>query len=122
MSWYPITRLQRHVLPDVICSPAPIHFQLRSVLDCKVRGASRLVQVVSKEDYQHERPTLAYFLGKCGFTYGKRMRGWFVQEVQGLDEEGLSVACTDQRKVSAHPSVQQGRLSWQSKLNKSRSL
>ena len=69
-----------------------------------VQARSLLAQSVSRAAEQY-RFTLGYFLGECnswGSSYGKRMRGWFVRQVQKLGATNLSVACTLHRKVRPH--------------------
>ena len=48
------------------------------------------------------RNTFGFFLGACeyvGWSYGKRMRAWFVTEVQKLKAPDLAVECSGSRRV-----------------------
>ena len=49
-----------------------------------------------------KRNTFGFFLGMCefvGWSYGKRMRAWFVTEVQKLQARDLAVECSGHRRV-----------------------
>ena len=50
-----------------------------------------------------KRTLLGFFLGACefeGWSYGKRMRAWFVTEAKKLNAPDLVVGCsTGQRRV-----------------------
>ena len=46
------------------------------------------------------RSTFGFFLGACeyvGWSYGKRMRAWFVTEAQKLKAPDLAIECSGQR-------------------------
>ena len=48
------------------------------------------------------RSTFGFFQGACefvGWSYGKRMRAWFVTEVQKLKAPDLAVECSGRRRV-----------------------